>query len=148
MKSLVGAAFLVFAMAACTSSNQTSGAVKADEEPAKMAKVDGTNLKSVTLSARAAERLGIVTQPVREVPAANGLPAARSIPLSAVIYDTHGGAWAYAVTGPLTFVRRAVKVARVQGDVAILESGLEVGTAVVVVGVAELFGAETGLGGA
>jgi hypothetical protein len=35
----------------------------------------------------------------------------------------------------------------VRGDIAILESGPEVGTAVVVVGVAELFGAETGLGG-
>jgi hypothetical protein len=147
VKSLVGAVFMMFAIAACTSSNQTSGAVKADEEPAKVAKIEGTNLKSVTLSARAAERLGIVTQPVREVPAANGVPAARSIPLAAVIYDTHGDAWAYAVSQPLTFVRRAVKVARVQGDIAILESGPEVGTAVVVVGVAELFGAETGLGG-
>jgi hypothetical protein len=147
MKSLAGAVLMMFAIAACTSSNQTSGAVKEDEAPAKVAKIEGTNLKSVTLSARAAERLGIVTQPVREVPAANGLSAARSIPLAAVLYDTHGDAWAYAVTQPLTFVRRAVRVARVEGGIAILESGPEVGTAVVVVGVAELFGAETGLGG-
>ena len=137
---------MVLAIAACSPSNQTAGNVKSDEDPAKVATVQGTNLKSVTLSARAAERLGIVTQPVREVPAANGLPAARSIPLAAVTYDTHGDAWAYAVTQPLTFVRRAVKVARVQGDIAILESGPEVGTAVVVVGVAELFGVEIGLG--
>lgn len=146
MRALLSALLVTLAIAACSSGDQ-AGSVGKDEDPVKVAKIEGSDLKSVTLTARAAERLGIVTQPVREVPAANGLPAARAIPLAAVIYDTKGDAWAYAVKQPLTYVRKTVKVARVQSDLAIFQSGPEVGTEVVIVGVAELWGVESGVGG-
>ena len=136
----------VLAIVACSSADKAGVAVKADEEPAVVAPIAGSELKSVTLSARAAERLGIASQLVSEVPASGGHPAARAIPLAAIVYDTRGDAWVFAVTPPRTYLRRALKVARVQGDLAVLESGPDAGTAVVTVGAAELFGAEVGVG--
>jgi hypothetical protein len=44
-------------------------------------------------------------------------------------------------------VRSAIDVASIEGDRALLTSGPPVGTTVVTVGVAELYGAETGVGG-
>jgi len=44
------------------------------------------------------------------------------------------------------FVRTQVRVDRIDGDVALLLDGPPSGTSVVTVGLAELFGAETGVG--
>ena len=44
------------------------------------------------------------------------------------------------------FIREPVTVDDVEADVAILSSGPEIGTPVVTVGVAELFGTENGIG--
>lgn len=69
------------------------------------------------------------------------------IPYSAVIYDQRGGTWMYTNPELLTFVRNAITVDYIVGDLAVLSDGPPEGTAVVVVGAAELFGVENGVGG-
>ncbi len=69
------------------------------------------------------------------------------IPYSAVIYDQRGGTWTYTNPEQLTFVRNAIIVDYIVGDLAVLSDGPPEGTAVVVVGAAELFGVENGVGG-
>lgn len=64
------------------------------------------------------------------------------VPYSAVFYDSKGTAWAYVNTKPLTFERQRINVERVVGDVAVLSEGPPVGTPIVTVGAALLYGAE------
>lgn len=109
-------------------------------EPATVRTVAGTGLAEVTLTARAVERLGVETVAVR--------PAGGSrltIPYSAVLYDANGGTWAFASTAPRTFVRERITVVTIDGTVAVLSLGPAVGTDVVSVGAAELYGAELGV---
>lgn len=119
-----------------------------EEAPALVEAIDGQeDLHRITLTERAAERLGIETAEVTTA-AENGR---MQLPYSAIIYDASGVAWAYVVDGqPLVFVRHPITVDDVivdpAGDYAILTEGPEPGTSVVTVGVAELFGAEFSVG--
>jgi multidrug efflux pump subunit AcrA (membrane-fusion protein) len=67
-----------------------------------------------------------------------------SVPWTAVVIDVDGGTWVYEQSGPLKFVRRRVAVRHTLGEDALLASGPAAGTAVVLAGAQELFGAETG----
>jgi hypothetical protein len=69
-----------------------------------------------------------------------------TLPWSAVLHDIHGGQWVYEMTGPTTFVRRRVQVARVVGSSAVLATGPPIGAKIVTDGAAELFGVEFGPG--
>ncbi|MGH8458762.1 MAG: hypothetical protein ACRESV_05375, partial [Nevskiales bacterium] len=64
------------------------------------------------------------------------------VPYSAVYYDAKGNAWVYVNGTPLTYERQRIAVERVVGDLAILSAGPSVGTPVVTVGAALLYGAE------
>ena len=64
------------------------------------------------------------------------------VPYGAVYYDAKGAPWVYVNTAPLTFERRRIGVERIEGDVAVLSEGPPVGTPVVTVGAALLYGAE------
>ena len=64
------------------------------------------------------------------------------VPYSALYYDGKGTPWVYANTKPLTFERKRVEVERIEGDDAVLKDGPSVGTRVVTVGAALLYGAE------
>jgi hypothetical protein len=110
-------------------------------------RVEGSDVRRVVLSPRAADRLGIKTEPVREVPAPGGGSERRAVPVAALVYDNSGDTWVYTVSRPLTYVRQRVGVARIDGDLAILEGGPAPGTAVVTVGAAELLGSEYGVEG-
>lgn len=68
------------------------------------------------------------------------------VPYSALIYDLNGDTWVYVNPEPLVFMRHPVTVDFVEGDRAILSDGPPVGTMVATVGVAELYGADTGIG--
>lgn len=94
----------------------------------------------VILTEAAAERLGVQTSPV--VKHGNQL----AVPYSAVIYDLHGETWLYTSPAPFTFVREAITVDFIDGDMAILSVGPASGTEVAMVGVPELYGADTGIG--
>lgn len=117
------------------------GNLSSDAAPAGAVEGVTGNPLEVTVSARAAERLGIQTTQVK------GTPAGRtSVPYAAVLYDAHGDTWVYATSQEHVFVRTQVRVDRIDGDVALLLDGPPSGTSVVTVGLAELFGAETGVG--
>ena len=131
--ALVGASLV---LAGC---EQT--AAETAERPAQVVPVEGTDLSRVTLTSRAAERIGLQTGQVQQV--AGGT----AVPLAAVVYDRAGATWVYTVAAPLTYVRQKVTVARVAGDQAVLQSGPPAGTTVVTVGGAELLGSEYGVEG-
>jgi hypothetical protein len=64
------------------------------------------------------------------------------VPYSAVYYDGKGAAWVYVNSQPLVFERQRIKVERIVGDLAVLAEGPPVGTPVVTVGAALLYGTE------
>lgn len=113
----------------------------APKEEAIHLEEQASGLKQLTLSAKAAERLGLETAPVA------GSGSALSVPYAAVIYDAQGDTWSYVNTEPLVFLRAQITVEEIDGNTAVLSAGPEVGTSVVTTGAAELYGAEIGVGG-
>ena len=67
-----------------------------------------------------------------------------TVPWSAVVQDTSGGAWVYEALGERTYQRRRVLVRYAVEGMAVLAAGPKEGTSVVTEGAIELFGAETG----
>jgi hypothetical protein len=111
---------------------------------AQVEPISGTGLSRVTLTARAAERLAVKTEPVREEQVAReGSTALRKVvPYAAVLYDTTSAAWVYTNPEPLVFVRHAIRIDFIDGDRAVLSEGPNAGTPVVSVGASELYGTE------
>lgn len=64
------------------------------------------------------------------------------VPYSAVYYDPVGQPWVYVNGSPLTYIRQPVTVDRIVGNTAVLFEGPSIGTPVVTVGAALLYGAE------
>jgi cobalt-zinc-cadmium efflux system membrane fusion protein len=73
-----------------------------------------------------------------------GSAEARTLPWSAIVFDAHGGTWAYEQLAPRKYARRRVAMAYTAGPDAVLADGPPAGTTMVVAGTQELFGAETG----
>src|SRR5439155_11853361 len=90
--------------------------------------IEGSDLKRVTLSDKAAQRLGIQTVPVREE--LIGGVIRRVIPYAAVLYAAKGDAWAYTNPEALAFIRHALTIESIAGDVVVLSDGPPVGTLV------------------
>lgn len=114
--------------------------------PAKVESVLGTKFQHVTLSAKAAERLGIETVLVREEWVVRSGGVRRVVPYASVIYGLQGETWVYISPEPPVFVRYLINIDYIDGGLAILLEGPPPGTSVVTVGVAELYGADTGIG--
>ena len=125
---------------------KTTTVAASRKEPFKLEKVEGTERKRVRLEAKAAERLGIETATVTELPAAAGQPARAKVPYGALLYDTKGAISVYTVPEPLLFIRQPVKVQSIDGDVVVLTEGPPPGMAVVTAGGSELTGIEFGVG--
>ena len=68
------------------------------------------------------------------------------VPRAAILRDIHGNAWVYVNSASHEFRRHRVEVEFTTSELAVLSQGPEVGTPVVVDGVAELFGTEFGAG--
>ncbi len=119
----------------------TTQAEAAKPEAVKVAKVGGAN--EITLTAKAAERLGLKTAAVVAGPAGGQL----AVPHSSLLYDPDGKTFVYTSPKELVFTRADVTVLRITGGTVVLTTGPAVGTAVVTVGAAELFGVDTGVGG-
>jgi hypothetical protein len=115
------------------------------EKPAIVEEIGGTDLYRITLTATAAARLDIQTAPIRETVVDGRRLLA--MPYGAILWDASGATWTYTSPEHLVFVRAPVSLERIDGDQAILSDGPEPGTSVVMVGAAELWGAETGVGG-
>jgi hypothetical protein len=122
-------------------------------EPATVEPIEGGDVNRITLTTRAAERLGVETAGVEALPPYFLGPARTSIPYAAVIYDPAGQTWTYVSPEPNTFERHAIAVEDIRGaaddpaqQVAILAAGPPAGTTVVTAGAAELFGTEYEVG--
>jgi hypothetical protein len=96
------------------------------------------------LTAEAAQRIDLQTAVVRTE--GEGAAERTIVPYSAIVYETDGATWVYTSTEDLSFVRDRIVVEDIEGDRAVLLEGPAAGTEVVTVGVAELFGAENGIG--
>jgi hypothetical protein len=133
---------LIFACLLVSACGQTPEATTTEENPnIKVEQLEGQDPTRETLSEDAVKRLDIQTAAVRDAQV-NG--AQRTvIPYAAVIYDTEGATWVYLNPEPLTFVRHPITVDHIQGDQAFLSDALPADSAVVTVGVAELYGAES-----
>lgn len=112
-------------------------------QPFRLEVMEETDLKRVVLTEKAVQRLDVRTIPVR-TQMVDGSEQ-KVIPYAAVLYDVHGAAWTYVNPQPLVFYRQAIVIAAIQDDLVMLSDGPEVGTPVVVVGAAELYGAELGV---
>jgi hypothetical protein len=129
---LIIAGLAATALSACSDSSNEAAA----DEPASVEPIKGTSYNTITLSADAYKRLGIETGRVSEK------RGRKVIPYAAVSYTPNGGTYTYTSPKELTFVRQTIRVQTVKGGEAILSHGPPVGTAVVTVGSAELFGTE------
>ena len=122
----------------------TSAQAETKIEPAHLEPIQGKDYNQITLTDKAAERLDIKTVPVREeqVNGKNCLV----VPYSTLIYDLNGDTWVYISPAQLTFHREPVTVDYIEDDLVILVDGPPIGTEVATVGVAELYGIDTGVG--
>ena len=96
------------------------------EEAIQMEELE-SGLMTLTLSANAAERLGIETADVVDA------GAQTVVPYASVIYDAQGATWAYVAIEPLSFERESIVVESISGDEALLADGPPAGTPVVIV---------------
>ena len=112
-------------------------------QPFQLESVDGTDFKTIRLTEKAAERLAIQTAPVRNT-LINGSQR-KVIPYEAVMYSLDGGTFVYKNPEPLVFIRQIIVIDYIEGDLAVLLEGPAADTAVVIVGAAELYGAEIGV---
>jgi hypothetical protein len=141
-------------LAGCTSGLSTVPPGGAKIEPAQVEVIPGKDVKQVTLTQRASQRVGITTVAIGVAPVTPGVggqqgTSMRVVPYSAVLYDPNGVTWVYTIPQPLTYVRERVVVERVggpSGGEAVLSDGPAAGTTVVSTGVIELYGAELGVG--
>ena len=106
-------------------------------EPAKVEKNAATGIAKLTLTEKGIERLDLKTDTVK---AGKGKDVV--VPYSALLYDASGKTWVYTNPAPRVYQRQSVTVAKVEDGVVTACAGPAVGTAIVTVGAAELFGAE------
>lgn len=97
-------------------------------------------ISNANLQLRPGQRLS-VTLPLR-APQRKGI----SVPLSALLYDIHGGTWVYVNDAPHVYRRQRVELAETTGGSAFLSRGISPGVKVVAQGATELFGTEFGAG--
>ena len=116
-------------------------------EPAQIEHLENSELSRLKLTEKAVERIGIETAPVAEEMIAQSENRLRTIvPYSALLYDVQGRAWVYINPAPQTYIRSEVEVDFIKGDKAVLHTAPPLGTPVVSVGAAELYGTEYEVG--
>lgn len=112
-------------------------------KPVALEPIEGSELQRLTLTEKAAQRIDVQTAPVttRTIDGSSR----DVVPYAAVIYDTEGNTWVYTNPEPLKFVRESIEVDYITGEDVILAKRWSSKAPVVTVGVAELYGAETGV---
>ncbi len=138
--ALVSVSLLLTIQAAMSASDDKASETIKKSRPAQIVAIDGSKIKQLTLTEKAASRLDIQTRAMVEG------TGKLTTPYASVVYDSDGGTWVYVMTKPLTYMRQKIVIETIKGDFAYLKSGPPTGTSVVTVGVAELYGTEKGLG--
>lgn len=87
-----------------------------------------------------------VGEKVRVTLAQNNIEENLIVPLSAILYDIHGGTWVYTRMSPHTYTRQRVELHHVVDTLAVLTRGPVPCTEVVMTGAAEIYGTEFGGG--
>ena len=116
------------------------------EHPATIEKIDGSDVSRVTLSERAMERIDLRTDTVQEIQVKRSNRPRKVVPYSSLIYDPQGNTWIYISPQSRTFVRHKVDVDYIEDELVVLNDGPPIGTVVASMAVAELYGAEFGVG--
>ena len=127
------AMLMILPLSACA----PAAAPEEEAKPVTLDPIAGTDLNRLTLTEKAAERLGLETV---DVVAEEDQTV---IPYAALLYDTGGQAWVYVNVGPLTYERQEITVDSIDGDKVILSKGPEAGAKVVTLGATELYGSES-----
>ena len=130
---------LALVISACAQSAEPETA--GDEGLAQIEDIAGSDVKKITLTDEAAERIGVETVPVL---AADG--GRIQVPSATVLYDQEGRTWVFTEPEHDVFVREQVTVIGTKGEDMILSNGPSADTPVVTVGVPELYGTELGVG--
>ena len=112
-------------------------------EPFHLEVIEGSDFQRVILTEKAAQRLDVQTAPISDG-LVNGSQQ-KIIPYAAVLYGLDGETWTYTNPEPLVYVRQLIVIDHIEGDRVVLSEGPDAGTAVVVIGAAELYGAEVGV---
>jgi hypothetical protein len=121
------------AQAAATSSNPY--------KPSSLSAVTGDSDRHlVTLTAVAAQRIGLQTAAVGQ----DG--TSKTVPSAATLFGASGRSFVYTATSPLTFLRVEIEVLADDGKVTRFSGGPAPGTPVVTTGVTEVYGAEFEVG--
>jgi hypothetical protein len=138
--ALLGGALVLLSEVRGANPTGAAAAASADR-PARVEAITGSNIKKITLTPKAAERLDIQIGQVRE-----DASGRKIVPYAAVVYDKDGTTWVYTHPQPLTFIRHAIVVELISGDDAVLKEGPAVGVQVATTGAPQLYGAEKGVG--
>lgn len=157
--SVLLAVVVAIAVQGCS---RSPAAPEAKEKPSVVEQVDGSDLKWVILTEKAAQRIGVQTVLLQElIPQTGASTGSKSnqseelvkvkeaplaVPYASVIYDIEGETWLYTNPEPLKFLRQRIVVDHIDGEWALLSEALPANTRIVTTGVAELYGAETGVG--
>lgn len=137
---LVAPVLAVLHLAAC----QQAAEKKEKVAPAHVEHIEGEEVSRVTLTEKAAERLAVTLDVVRDERVGGAMR--KVVPYGAVLYDVNGRTWVYTSPDSLVFVRREIVVDHIAGDLAVLSDGPPAGTRVVTLGATELHGAEFEIG--
>ncbi len=127
---------VVLLMSACSGSTPTVEFI----DPASVEDVADGVLPRITLTERAVERLAITTDVVQTTDDGFVVPSA------AVLITTDGSYWVYTNPEPLVYLRSEIRPVTEADQQAFFSEGPPAGTPVVVAGVPELYGTETGIG--
>ena len=137
---LMVAVFTACLAASCVSALAAESDVK-KIVPARVEATIDAKIKKVTLTPKAAERLGIEIDEVRVDPSGR-----RIVPYASVLYDLTGKTWVYISADPLSFFRGAVEIDTIKGNNVYLSDGPPAGTKVLAAGVQQVFGTEMKVG--
>jgi uncharacterized iron-regulated membrane protein len=130
-------ALAALSVSACA---KTGGEEDLGNRGATLDSVPGSETGAVTLTDVAEQRIDLKTVAIEQ--AADGM----QIPYAALLYDPEGKTWTFVKIDDHTFQRQAVTVDHITGDTAFLTDGPKAGSEVVVIGAAELYGVEEGVG--
>lgn len=135
MKNLYLIAILIIA-SAC-SKDRSTAYVKIS--PATILEDKVSMITRITLTKEAEIRLGLTTRTII-------LGSNVELPNSSIIFDSDGNCWLYLKETPLNYHRTPITLLKVFGTSALINASSRENVEVVVSGVAELFGTESGVG--